>query len=50
MKKIEFSTRVRINGIYYTEKEISMEEIKKKIQKKVDDILTSSNYEKKSHG
>lgn len=48
MGKIEFVTRVRINGVYYTEADVPKEEMKKMIQEKVDDILLSMNYERKA--
>lgn len=50
MKKIEFVTRVRINGVYYTDKDIPEEEIRKLVQKKIEDVLIGMNYERKSAG
>ena len=47
-QNIEFVTKVRINGVYYSEEELSPEEIKAAVQRSVDAALASMNYEKKN--
>lgn len=49
-QKIEFVTKVRINGVYYSEEELSPEEIRKAVQQSVDAALAGMNYEKKAAG
>lgn len=47
-QKIEFVTKVRINGVYYSEEELSPEEMKAAVQRSVDAALESMHYEKKN--
>lgn len=47
-QNIEFVTKVRINGVYYSEEELSPEEIKAAVRRSVDAALASMNYKKKN--
>lgn len=49
-KKIEFITKVRINGVYHSSDDMPEEEIRKAVQRSVDAALAAMNYEKQAAG